>query len=192
MKKEADEDLLDLDTRTGGGHGVGIAGAIALAAVLGLGVGLLAAPQAGERTRKELRKRLSALGEDLEEGFEEFEERSRPARKELRKRAARLREKGEKAWEGLEERMDRLEGRDEIHGNGITSLATFLAGLAATYFLTSEQAAPARAKVRDAATDLRQRATDRWDHFQERRHANGGGAQSGTQQESQSGGTGEL
>ncbi len=190
MTKDEDRDELELEPQ-GGHRGAGIAGAMALAAVIGLGVGLLAAPQAGERTREQLRKRLAALGEDLEDGFEEFEERSRPARRELRKRAGRLREQGEKAWEELEDRLDRLEHRNEDH-TGIVSLITFASGLAATYFLTSEKAAPTRAKVRDAAETLRHRATDRWDRFQERRHGNGGASGTGAQPESQTGGAGDL
>jgi gas vesicle protein len=186
MKKDLDVDDLDFELRSGG-RGAGIAGAIALAAVVGVGVGLLIAPQPGERTRKVLRKRLAALGEDLENGFDELEERSRPARKELRKRAERLREQGEKVWEDIEDRLDRLEHRDEDHSTGMMSLLTLAAGLGATYLMTSDQAAPTRAKVRDAATQLRQRATDRWAHFQERRHANGGASQRGTQSEAQSG-----
>lgn len=192
MKKGTDgEELLDIESRSGG-HGAGIAGAIALAAVVGLGVGLLAAPQTGERTRKALRNRLSSLGEDLGDGLEELEERSRPAREQIRERAGRLRERGEKVWEELEERLDRLEDRDDSHANGLVSLLTFAAGLAATYVLTSEQAAPTRAKVRDAATDIRRRATDRWDRFQERRHSNGGGSGSTTPAEPQSGGTSDI
>ena len=190
MKKEVDVDDFDLESE-GGGHAAGIAGAMALAAVVGVGVGLLIAPQPGERTRKALRKRLAALGEDLENGIDEFEERSRPARKEIRKRAERLRERGEKVWEDLEDRLDRLEHRDEDHSTGIISLLTLVAGLGATYLMTSEQAAPTRAKVRDAATQLKQRATDRWDRFQERRHANGGASQRGTQPEPQGGEAGE-
>ena len=158
MKRDVNGDQLDLEPRSGG-HGAGIAGAIALAAVVGLGVGLLAAPQAGERTRQQLRKRIASLGEDLGEGFEELEKRSRPARRGLRKRA-------ERAREDLEDRLDRLEHRDDDHSSGLVSLMTFAAGLAATYFLTSDQAAPARAKVREVATNLRQRATDRWDRLQ--------------------------
>jgi gas vesicle protein len=185
MKKEVDVDDLDLESE--GGHGAGIAGAVALAAVFGLGVGLLIAPQPGERTRKALRKKLAAIGEDLEDGFDEFEEKSRPARKEIRKRAEQLRVRGGKVWEDLEDRLDRLEHRDDDHSTGIISLLTFVAGLSATYLMTSEQAAPTRAKVRDAATHLRQRATDRWDRFQERRHANGGASKGDTQAEPQSG-----
>lgn len=184
MGRKSDADQLDFEAGSGG-HGAGIAGAIALAAVVGLGVGLLAAPQSGERTRAQLRKRLSTLGDDIEDGLEEFEERSRPARREIRKQAERLRERGGKVWDDIEDRLDRIEGRDEDHGGGLISLVTFAAGIAASYFLTSERAAPTRAKVREAAGDLRQRATDRWDRFQERRHSNGGGAsQRATQPES--------
>lgn len=189
MKKDAERDRLpDLDSDSGG-H-VGIAGAIALAAVVGLGVGLLAAPQAGEKTRKALKKRLVGLGEDIEDGLEEFEERSRPARKMLRKRAEYLRDRGEKAWGELEDRLEQLESRDEDHSGGVLSLVTFVAGLAATYFMTSEKAAPTREKVRDAASQLRARATDRWDRFQERRHTNGGTSEGSSQAESQTGGAG--
>jgi gas vesicle protein len=183
MSREVDTDRLDFEGRPGG-HGAGIAGAIALAAVVGLGVGLLAAPQSGERTRAQLRKRLSALGEDIEDGLEEFEERSRPARRELRKQAERLRDRGGKVWEDFEDRLDRIERRDEDHGGGLISFITFAAGIAASYFLTSERAAPTRAKVREAASDLRQRATDRWDRFQERRQSNGGASQRASQSES--------
>ncbi|MGH7499247.1 MAG: YtxH domain-containing protein [Gemmatimonadales bacterium] len=188
MKKEADqEELLDLDSR-GGGHTAGIVGAIALAAVVGLGVGLLAAPQAGERTRKALKKRLASLGDDLEESLGEIEERSRPARKMLRQRAELLRDRGEQAWEEIEERLEQLEHRHDDRSSGLGNLLTFAAGLAGTYFLTSDQAAPTRAKVRDAASNLRERATDRWDRFQERRHSNGGASESKSQTEAQPGG----
>jgi gas vesicle protein len=186
MDKEANGDQLDLESR-GGGHAARIAGAITLAAVVGLGVGMLAAPQEGARTRQQLRRRIASLGEDLEDGFGELEKRSRPARRELRKRAERLREQGQQAWEDLEERLDRLEHRRDDRSSGLVSLATFAAGLAATYFLTSEQAAPTRAKVREAATNLRQRATDRWDRFQERRHSNGGVAERSAQPETKGG-----
>jgi hypothetical protein len=175
MQREVDGDQPDLEPR-GGGHGAGIAGAIALAAAVALGVGLLAAPQAGARTREQLRRRITSLGEDLGEGFEELEERSRPARRKLRKRA-------ERAWEDLEARLDRLEHRGDDGPSGLMGLVTFAAGLAATYFLTSDRAAPTRAEVREAATTLRHRATDRWDRLQERRHANGGAAESGAQPE---------
>jgi gas vesicle protein len=191
MRKDAQKDeLLDFDSRSGG-HAAGITGAIALAALVGLGVGLLAAPQPGERTRRALRKRLAALGEDIEDGLGDFEERSRPARKELRKRAEQLRERGEKVWEEFEGRLERLESSQEDHSNGLTGLLTFAVGAAATYFITSEKAAPTRAKVREAATDLRRRASDRWDRLQERRHSNGGSSERSPQAE-EAGGSSDL
>jgi gas vesicle protein len=190
MKKDAD-DLLDLESRSEG-HGAGMAGAIALAAVVGLGVGMLAAPQAGERTRKALKNRLVSLGEEIGDGFEELEERSRPAREQIREGAGRMRKRGEKVWADLEERLERLEDRDDGHANGLVSLLTFAASLAATYLLTSEQAAPTRAKVREAATDIRRRATDQWDRFQERRHSNGGATGSTSQAEPQSGSASDI
>ncbi len=191
MKKGSEGDeLFDIESRSGG-HTAGIAGAIALAAVVGLGVGLLAAPQAGERTRKALRNRLASLSEDFEDGLEDLEERSRPARKHIREGAGRLRERGGKIMEDLEERLQRLEGHEESGANGIVSLLTFAAGLATTYLITSEQAAPTRAKVRDAATGMRQRATDRWDRFQERRQSNGGASAPGTTSQAEPQ-TGEL
>ena len=188
MKKNPDGDeLFDIESRSSGGHTAGIAGAIALAAVVGLGVGLLAAPQTGERTRKALRSRLASLGEDLEEGLEDWRSAAVP-RASTCESAGRLRDRGGKMIEDLEERLERLEGNDDSGSNGIVSLLTFAAGLAATYLITSEQTAPTRAKVRDAATDIRRRATDRWDRFQERRHSNGGasapGSTSGAEAES--------
>jgi gas vesicle protein len=184
MRKDAERGRLPEFEEESGGR-AGMAGAIALAAVVGLGVGLLSAPQAGERTRKALKARLASIGEDIEDGLEEVEERSRPARKMLRKRAQYLRDRGEKAWEEIEDRLDRLEDRGEDHSGGMMSLLTFAAGLAATYFITSEQAGPTRERVRDAATHLRERATDHWDRFQERRHSNGGGSEARSQGESQ-------
>lgn len=133
MERGVNGDQRDSDSR--GGHGAGIVGAIALAAAVGLGVGLLAAPQAGARTRRQLRRRFAARG------------------------------------------------HDEGHSSGLARFVTFTAGLAATYFLTSDEAAPGRARASKAATDLRQRAIDRWDRFQERRHANGGAAESSAQPE---------
>ncbi len=44
------------------------------------------------------------------------------------------------------------------------------AGVAATYFLTSDRAAPARTRVRETADTVRRRATDRWEQFQQQRH----------------------
>jgi gas vesicle protein len=143
-----------------------------LATVLGVGVGLLAAPQPGARTRSALRKRLAAVGEDIGDEIEHLEERSRPLRHAVRDRAEDLRRRGRKKYEeALEEYEDfEDEVEDEDEGSGV--LATVLtvgAGLAAAYLLTSDRAAPARERVREAAATVRDEAETRWSKFQSRR-----------------------
>ena len=155
--------------------GRGHIGPLFLATILGVGVGLLAAPRPGSDTRRVLRKRIAALGENLGEELGELEERSRPARRAVRKRAEELRRKGKKKWESaieeLEDFDEDLDDEEEEHG-GHGVLGTFLtlgAGLAAAYLLTSERAAPARDRVREAAATVRDEAESRWDRFQRRR-----------------------
>jgi hypothetical protein len=150
-------------------------GTVVLATVLGVGVGLLAAPQAGSDTRRALRKRLAAAREGLGGELEDLEERSRPMRRAVRARAEELRRRGRKRYEAaleeLEDEMDELEDEGEEKGSGGFGTAlTIGAGIAAAaYFLTSERAAPARERVREAAATVRDEAEARWDRFQERR-----------------------
>ena len=166
-------DLIDPWLSTGGDRGGGRLGTMLLATVLGVGVGLLAAPQTGARTRSALRKRLAAVGEDIGEELEHLEERSRPLRHAVRDRAEDLRRRGRKKYEeALEELEDfeEEEAEEEDGGNGV--LATVLtvgAGLAAAYLLTSDRAAPARERVREAAATVRDEAEARWSKFQHRR-----------------------
>jgi len=161
-------DLIDPWLSTGGGdRGGGHLGTMLLATVLGVGVGLLAAPQTGARTRSALRKRLAAVGEDIGEELEHLEERSRPLRHAVRDRAEDLGRRGRKKYEeALEDFEDEVE--EEGEGNGVTVL-TVGAGLAAAYLLTSERAAPARERVREAAATVRDEAEARWSKFQRRR-----------------------
>jgi len=165
-------DLIDPWLSTGGDRGSGRLGTMLLATVLGVGVGLLAAPQPGARTRSALRKRLAAVGEDIGEELDHLEERSRPLRHAVRDRAEDLRRRGRKKYEeALEEFEDfEDEAEEEDEGNGV--LATVLtvgAGLAAAYLLTSDRAAPARERVREAAATVRDEAEARWSKFQRRR-----------------------
>ena len=182
-------------SETGGsgrrGSRSGAAGALVLAAAIGVGVGLLVAPQPGTKTRKVLQKRLSALSDELGEGYEEVQELSGRARKRLRKGAGRLKEGAER----LRERAERLRARaaeasedeedaedeeeeeeelDEDEGSG--RLGTFLAlaaGLAATFLMASDRAAPARERIRDAADAVRERAGEQWDRYQRGGGTNG-------------------
>jgi hypothetical protein len=72
--------------------------------------------------------------------------------------------------EELDDVDEDMDDEPESDGHGV--LGTFLtlgAGLAAAYLLTSEQAAPARERVREAAATVRDEAEARWDRFQRRR-----------------------
>src|SRR6266542_1740434 len=110
-------------------------------------------------------------GEDLGEGYEEVQELSGRARRRLRKgagrlkegagrlreRAERLRARGQKALEDVEDDLeDAEEELEEDEGSG--RVGTFLAlaaGLAATFLIASDRAAPARERIREAADAVR-------------------------------------
>ncbi len=155
------DDEEGMGTRSGPGVGT-----VVLATALGVGIGLLAAPETGTKTRRQLRRRLSTLGTELGEGLEGVQELGGRARERMRARLQSLRARGE----DLE---DEYEDEDEDDSRAIGTILAVAAGVAATYFLSSERAAPARARARDAADTVRRRATDRWDRFQHRTGANG-------------------
>lgn len=163
------------------------ASSLILATALGVGIGLLAAPQPGVKTRKRLRKQLAALSEELGEGIGKAQELSGPAREKVRDRLARLRKRGAEAYEDLEERIaDFREDEDEEEDSGVLGTALAVAaGIAATYFLTSERAGPARSKVRETAETVKREAADRWERFQQRTDANGQSRDSGETRASQ-------
>ena len=140
-----------------------------MATLLGVGIGLLAAPQPGSKTRKLLRQRLATLGEEVGESLEEAQQAGSKARKRAKKRLAKLREDAGDEWEAVGERWQqaRRDLDDEEDDSGpFGSILALVAGLAATYFLTSDRAAPVRSRVQHAAEDVRRRATDQWDRFQ--------------------------
>ena len=181
-------DDADFDFGDRGGRAPGV-GTIFLATALGVGIGLLAAPDAGLKTRRRLRKRLETLGEDLGEGLEEMQGLSGRARERMRERLARMRKRGEDALEGLEDRWHGEEEEEEEEGDSgaFGAVLAVAAGIAATYFLTSDRAAPARSRVRETAESVRRQATDRWEQYQQRRHEAGGNGQSGGAGETRSG-----
>lgn len=153
-----------------GGRG---AGTLLIATMLGVGIGLLAAPQPGTRTRKLLVKRLAALGEGMGESLEDVQEAGSKARKRVKRRLAKLREDAGDEWESMPERWSKSKNKlrdldlseDEDSGSFGKVLA-LAAGLAATYFMTSERTATARTRVQETAADVGRRATDQWDRFQ--------------------------
>jgi gas vesicle protein len=166
-------------------RGVGV-GTIFLATALGVGIGLLAAPDAGLKTRRRLRKRLETLGGDLGEGLEEMQGLSGRARERMRERLSRMKKRGEDAWEDLEDRWHGEE--EEEDGSGaLGAVLAVAAGVAATYFLTSDRAGPARSRVRETAESVRRRATDRWEQYQQHRHETRGNGQASSPGETRSG-----
>ncbi len=149
------------------------AGALLMAALLGVGVGLLAAPQPGTKTRKLLLDRLAALSEGMDDGLEDVQALSGKARKRVKQRLAKLRENAGEEWEDVEERWAKakrnlrdLEIREQEDSSSFGKLVALAAGLAATYFMTSERTATARGRVQETAADVGRRATDQWDRFQ--------------------------
>jgi hypothetical protein len=148
-------------------------GALVLATLLGIGVGLLAAPQPGTKTRKQLLKRLAALGEGVGEGLEDVQELSTKARKRAKQRLAKLREDAGEEWEDVGDRWEKARSKlrdfelgEQEDSGAFGKLVAVAASLAATYFLTSERTATARHRVQDVAADVGRRATDQWDRFQ--------------------------
>ena len=171
------------DRRSGSGMGT-----IFLATALGVGIGLLAAPDAGLKTRRRLRKRLETLSGDLGEGFEEMQGMSGRARERMRERLARMKKRGEDAWGDLEDRLHGEEEEEEEEGSGaFGAVLAVAAGIAATYFLTSDRTGPARTRVRETADTVRRRATDRWEQYQQHRHEARGNGQPGSSGETRSG-----
>ncbi len=170
------------------GRGAGV-GTILLATALGVGVGLLAAPDTGVKTRRRLRKRLETLGDDLGGGLEEMQGRGGRARERMRERLARMRKRGEEAWGDLEGRWHGgEEEEDEEDSGALGAVLAVAAGIAATYFLTSDRAAPARSRVRDTAETVRRQATNRWERYQQHRHEAGSNGQpDSSQSETRSG-----
>jgi gas vesicle protein len=155
------------------GRGAPGGSSLLLATLLGVGIGLLTAPQPGSKTRKLLLKRLAALGEEVGEGLEDVEKVSSKARKRAKERLAKLRENAEDEWEDVEERWEKTKGklrdyefRERDHSSPVGTILAIAAGLAATYLLTSDRAAPVRSRVQEAASDVKRRATDQWDRFQ--------------------------
>jgi hypothetical protein len=170
------------------------AGSLLLATLLGVGIGLLAAPQPGSKTRTLLRKRLASLGEGVGESLGEVQEAGTKAGKRARQRLARLREDageemGER-WERAKNRIRDAEEEEDDEDSGVLGTILALAGgVAVTYMLTSDRAAPVRSRVQEAATDVRRRATDQWDRFQRGGTRQGREAGSQPQSETRAGAT---
>ena len=142
------------DRERGIGLGVGM-GALLFATACGVTVGLLAAPEAGSRTRKRLRKRVASLRGNVREGWDDVQDRWNAAQSRVA---------------DLEERVERLAHREgDSNGGGIATITLGLAaGAGLAYLLMADDAEPVRSKAQQMASELRQRATDRWQQFRDR------------------------
>jgi gas vesicle protein len=170
-QRRFDDSDFDFSGRRGTAAGVST---IFLATALGVGIGLLAAPDTGIRTRRRLRKRLETLGDDIGGGIEEVQGLSGRARERMRERLARVRQRGADAWEDLEGRWHGEEDEEEDSG-ALGAVLAIAAGVAATYFFTSDRAAHARTRVRETAETVRREATNRWERYQQQRHERSNG-----------------
>ncbi len=196
--------------RQGGGTG-----SVLLAAGIGIGLGLLVAPERGEKTRKQLRKRLGVLGgvametlnERLAPGLDDLGKAGRKAGKQARKRAKkrlamlqkaaaeqrqslggrfrdareRLSERADEweeeaddsidaALESGEDAVEEFTADDDEGGSGFVGLALAIAvGAGVTYLLTSDDAGPTRDRLREVADDVKRRAEDGWERYQNQR-----------------------
>ena len=85
-----------------------------------------------------------------------------------------MREDAGDEWERAPERWSKARrgfrdeeiSEDDEESGTFGKLMALAAGLAATYFMTSERTATARDRVQETATDVGRRATDQWDRFQ--------------------------
>ncbi len=89
-------------TESSRSHG-GVAAGLLLGLVLGAGLALLFAPERGEKTRGQLRKRIRSLGEEAREGIDKAGTRTR---KELLRQQRRLRTELERVRERAKDALD--------------------------------------------------------------------------------------
>jgi gas vesicle protein len=154
-------------------------GAVLGALVAGAAVGVLTAPESGAGTRRRLRRgiadisgpRLRDRWGDLSAGFERRRERhERDALVErLESRIDALEEHLEEAEVEAAELDDELEPEEaESAGHSGSALGLAAAALL-TWFISSEKAAPARERAREAAGKARDRAGDEWQRFKQHR-----------------------
>jgi gas vesicle protein len=125
----------------------------------------------GRRAGRGLRDRLGELSEGLGRRTREWREDGEEALDELQDRIealeARFHELGEDAEEEAEEGVDAVvEAIQPRRGGRFTRALGFALGAGLTYFMVSDRTAVARARVQDAATKARRRATDEWERFQ--------------------------
>jgi gas vesicle protein len=102
-----DEQEPSVEQDSEGGSGIaGFAVGVMLGALLGAGLALLYAPDRGERTRRQLKRRIKQLRADAEEGLDRAGERAARVRKELSRRRRKLEEGLDRAAEQARDVFD--------------------------------------------------------------------------------------
>ncbi len=101
-EKDRSEGETGSDDRSGSGL-AGFAMGVVFGALLGAAFALLYAPDRGDRTRRELKRRINRLREDAEEGLDRAGER---ARRELKRRRRRLEEGLDRAGDKARDMLD--------------------------------------------------------------------------------------
>jgi gas vesicle protein len=151
-------------------------GAIVGALVAGAAVGLLTAPESGAGTRRRLRRGLVDLSsprlrdrwEDLSAGLERRRER-RDHDALVERLEARIDALEEQlAQQAADEEEVEIEEEEESGGHSGSALG-LAAGALLTWFLSSDKAAPARQRAKDVAGQARERASDEWARFKQKR-----------------------
>ena len=103
MAAERDRSEGETGMEGGGGGLAGFAMGVVFGALLGAGFALLYAPDRGDRTRRELKRRINRLREDAEEGLDRAGER---ARRELGRRRRRIEEGLDRAADKARDVLD--------------------------------------------------------------------------------------
>jgi gas vesicle protein len=125
----------------------------------------------GRRAGRTLRDRFGDISEGLSRRVRARREAGEEELAELEDRIEALEERlenlGEEEGEEAQDEVEAMVGSGETHrGSRAGRALGFALGAGLTYFLVSDRAATARAKVQDAADKARRRATDEWGRFQ--------------------------
>jgi gas vesicle protein len=104
-QEDTDEGTTEKD-RGGTGGIAGFAVGVVLGALLGAGLALLYAPDRGEKTRRQLKRRLQRLRDEAEDGLGRAGARAARVRRELSRRRRRLEAGIDRASDEMRDALD--------------------------------------------------------------------------------------
>ena len=104
-EEDMDEEMAE---REGGGTSgiAGVAVGLMVGAVLGAGVALLYAPERGDKTRRQLKRRIQKLRDEAESGLDRAGARAARVRDELNRRRRKLEAGIERAADEMRDALD--------------------------------------------------------------------------------------